>query len=295
MKKLSKITLLGGDLRQAYAADLLSGYFEQVATWGMGKNTREDASVIQYETLEGALAGCEFCVLPIKATRDGVTLDCPLDPSAKTGLLSILDNISSNSTILHGIVSNDTLSKANWQGIRCVNYYEREDLQIKNALLTAEGAIAEGITKTSFALSGARVAVLGYGRIAKLLSEKLRLLGSDVTVFARKPADRALAYASGVKSASFDFSDRLADDFDIIYNTVPARIIDSSIVSHMKKDVVFIDLATAPGGIDFDLATSYDITAVPAWGLPGKIAPKTAGEIVAQTIVQILTEEGYFT
>ena len=297
MQKLSKIAILGGDLRQCYAAEFLSQHFDEVAVWGLGKREYEHCSIRTYETPAEALAQCSHCVLPVIVSRDGKTLDCPLDSSTKTGELSIFDIFSSKPTILGGIVSDETLRWCISRGHRYINYFEREDLQIKNALLTAEGAIASGIVETPISLFGAKVAVLGYGRIAKILCEKLILMGAAVTVFARKASDQATAFCRGATACSFknDFDGQISCGFDLIYNTVPARIIDAQTVSHMSHNTVYIDLATAPGGIDFEAAKQYGIKAIPAWGIPGKIAPKSAGKIVAETIVQILTEEGYIT
>lgn len=297
MPRAPKIALLGGDLRQCYAAEFLSQYFDEVAIWGLGKRDYKIRSIRQYETPQDALAGCTHCILPVKVSRDSETLDCPLSQGAKAKLLCIFDIFSSKSTTLGGIVSNETINELISRGHRYINYFEREELQIKNALLTAEGAIAEGIMETPVSLLGAKVAVLGYGRIAKLLCEKLSLMGAIVTVFARKKSDRADAFCHGATAFSFenDFCRQISEGFDLIYNTVPTLVVNASTVACMNPNTVYIDLATAPGGIDFEAAKQHGIKAVQAWGLPGKVSPKSAGRIVAETIVQILTEEGYIT
>ena len=46
-----------------------------------------------------------------------------------------------------------------------------------------------------------------------------------------------------------------------------------------------------PGGVDFDSAQRMGITAIHALSLPGKVAPKTSGEIIKNTIFNILEEE----
>lgn len=287
-----KITLLGGDMRQRYAAESFSCFFDEVAIWGLGNWEGASPFITIYDTPQEALNESSFCVLPIVTSRDGVTLWCPLDDGAKIELLYLFDIFSSNSTILGGNVPNETFSKLK---CRYINFSDREELQIRNALLTAEGALALGITKTQSSLLGANVAVLGYGRIARFLCRELSAVGAKVTVFARKSTDRAIAISCGFNALSFeeDFSVRLSRDFDIIYNTIPVRIISENILSCMKKDVVVIDLASAPGGVDTEVASKYGIETILAQGLPGKIAPKTAGEIVADTVVHILKEEEY--
>jgi dipicolinate synthase subunit A len=60
---------------------------------------------------------------------------------------------------------------------------------------------------------------------------------------------------------------------------------------------VVIDLASAPGGTDFNAARELGLKAELAPGLPGIVAPVTAGRIIAELIVRHLTnhdgEEGY--
>lgn len=297
MIKQSKIAVLGGDARQYYAADYLCRFFDEVAIWGFGDGVGSRSLVKRYNAPEEALKGSELCVLPIRVSMDGNTLSCPLDQTSKLELLYLLDIFSSNSTILGGSVSMGTLNEIHLQGNRYINYFEKEELQIKNALLSAEGALALGITETPFAMFGAKIAVLGYGRIAKFLCDKLSRMGAFVTVFARNANDRAIALSYGFNAYPFDnrFINNLSQDFDIIYNTVPSPIIDGLTASRISEQATFIELASFPGGIASEAAKLYRGKLIYADGLPGKFAPMTAGRIIAETIVQILTEEEYIT
>ena len=54
---------------------------------------------------------------------------------------------------------------------------------------------------------------------------------------------------------------------------------------------MIIDLASYPGGVDFAYAEKCGIKAIHALSLPGKIAPKSAGEIIESTILNILKED----
>lgn len=59
-------------------------------------------------------------------------------------------------------------------------------------------------------------------------------------------------------------------EFDIIFNTIPSLILDDEILTKVKKDALIIDLASKPGGIDFDAAKSYGLKVIWALSLPGK-------------------------
>ena len=51
-----------------------------------------------------------------------------------------------------------------------------------------------------------------------------------------------------------------------------------------------IDLASKPGGVDFNLAKELGLKVIWALSLPGKTAPITSGEIIKDTIINILKE-----
>ena len=61
----------------------------------------------------------------------------------------------------------------------------------------------------------------------------------------------------------------------------------------MQSDALILDLASKPGGVDWDAAQALGRRVVWALSLPGKTAPFTAGEIIAKTILHMLeTDEG---
>jgi len=56
----------------------------------------------------------------------------------------------------------------------------------------------------------------------------------------------------------------------------------------VARDAVIVDLASIPGGTDFEYAQMLGIKALLAPGLPGIVAPKTAGRILAQIYPQLI-------
>jgi len=59
----------------------------------------------------------------------------------------------------------------------------------------------------------------------------------------------------------------------------------------MPSRAVIIDLASKPGGTDFRYAERRGIKALLAPGLPGIVAPKTAGRIMADCLGRLLMED----
>ena len=118
----------------------------------------------------------------------------------------------------------------------------------------------------------------------------LRGIGAEVTVSARKSADLAWVESYGyapVKTAGIGEKE---ERFDVIFNTVPALIFTRSVLSKLRGCSLIVDLASAPGGVDFDAAEKIGIRAILAPSLPGRVAPRTAGEIIRDTVCHMMGE-----
>ena len=163
-------------------------------------------------------------------------------------------------------------------------------MQVLNAIPTAEGAIQIAMEEVKHTIHASKCLVLGNGRIGKILAKMLAGLGADVTVAARKNADRAMAMAFGLKSTSFCNLYEEIGDFDIIFNTVPSLILDADLIKKTSRNTLIIDLASRPGGVDFESARKIGTKVIWALSLPGKVAPYTAGDIIGKTILNILDE-----
>ncbi len=162
--------------------------------------------------------------------------------------------------------------------LRLRDYYDREEVALRNAAITAEGALALALEKTERTLLGSRVLILGGGRIAGALWTRLRALGAEVTVYARSPAQRTAAEIAGCRS--LDRLPEKPEGYHILFNTVPAPILPAA-----AKGTLNIELASAPGGFRDPAG------AVIARGLPGKTAPFSAAEVLHSSVQAILREE----
>lgn len=163
-------------------------------------------------------------------------------------------------------------------GLRLRDYYDREDVLLRNAAITAEGAIALAMERREQTLLGSRALILGFGRIARALAPRLRALGAEVTVYARSEAQRALAECLGCHALE-SLPDK-PEGYSILFNTVPAPLLPGA-----AEGALNIELASAPGG--FRDASGVVI----ARGLPGKAAPLSAAEALLGPILAIIREE----
>ncbi|NLK00251.1 MAG: dipicolinate synthase subunit DpsA [Clostridia bacterium] len=179
----------------------------------------------------------------------------------------------------------------------CFNYSiplieiaELDEIAILNSIPTAEGALLIAMEETPFTIHNSNCFVLGYGRIGVTLANTLKSLGANTFAAARSSKDLARIYEQNLNAVEFS---RLGDSIskaDIIFNTVPSMVLDENILKNIKKNTIIIDLASAPGGTDFQTAEKLGIKAVLAPGLPGKVAPLTAGKILARVLPKLICE-----
>jgi len=134
--------------------------------------------------------------------------------------------------------------------------------------------------------------VLGYGRIGRAVARRLDLLGGHTTVAARNAVQRANARCAGHRAAPLDRLPVLLAKHDTVINTIPAPVLPRKMLEKLPRGALVIDLASLPGGTDFDAAEALGIRAEHALALPGKCAPDTAGALIAQTVLTILQERG---
>jgi len=302
MSDCIQLALLGGDMRQISVTRELSRHGFDIHLWGIDKRFCSTAGICPCEKWESIISGCQAVVLPLPASLDGVHVNCPLlSGSVGAKLAKIIELLPQDAVVLGGKLSDSMNKMAAEREIKCLDYFLREDLQIKNAVPTAEGALALAMNEMPITLSGAKVAILGYGRIGKILANKLKALDAKVTVCARKNEDIAFAESLGLEGLRLVIQDKfnsletLTSGYDVIFNTIPFWVLDKGIVEKMNRETLIIDLASAPGGIDIHAAKERGLKVHWALSLPGKCSPYTAGKIISQTIIQILKEEEIIT
>ncbi len=169
------------------------------------------------------------------------------------------------------------------------DYNKNEAFLLKNAYLTAEGAIALYKENSDFALYGAEVLITGYGRIAKALHKALDAFGCRVTVCSRSETSRAQAIHNGARH--IDFAElKEKNSYNVIFNTVPHIIFTKNEINCLRPDAVLIDLASFPGGVDTLYAASKGIKLIDGKRLPSRYSKKSAGYLIGETVIQMIKE-----
>jgi len=168
--------------------------------------------------------------------------------------------------------------------IKVIKFFDDEILAMQNAYLTAEGALSYIILNTSLAVKESTVLVLGFGRLGKTITKLLKDIGASVYVGTNPVEEIALAKVVADYTCNLNNSKKHLPYFDVIINTVPALVLDENDLSDVKKDCFILDLASKPGGIDFDKAKELGINTMHALGVPGKTSPKSAAQHIRESI-----------
>lgn len=229
-----------------------------------------------------AAAGCRVGGPEAVPAADYILLPVPL--RMDEALAALLRTAKPGAVLLGGRPPAGTFGRA-W-----VDCFAREALAVRNAVPTAEGCIALLLTRRTRTLWGAPVLVTGYGRVGQAAALRLTALGARVTVAARSEAQRALAASQGAEAVPLAGLAGAAAGVDAVVNTIPAPVLTRPVLEALRPRSLIVDLASAPGGTDFDAAAALGHTALLASGLPARCAPDSAGEYLAGTVLEIIEE-----
>ena len=282
--------VLGGDLRNVKLAGMLADDGNKVYSFGQERSDEvlDDGRIEKCSSLKQALEKSQVIIAPVPFSGNSENINTPFSYE-KIMIDELLKN-NKGKIFISGSIKDDIKKRLDENYMQVVDIMKRDDLAILNTIATAEGTIEVAIKNTDKILQGSRVLVLGFGRVGKIVANKFSKLSAIVTCAARKVSDLAWIKAYGYNS--LNINDMLYDlnEFDIIINTVPQTIIKERELKHMDSEVLLIDLASTPGGIDGKMATSMGLKFIWALALPGRIAPSSSAKFIKDTVYNILEE-----
>lgn len=286
VNKTDKLLIIGGDSRQLYMADYLESLGFKISIYGLPDSKRKN----EFD-LKSAIEECDGIIFPLPISKDGKY------PSTVVPIKETLDEmlpfITAEKPVFGGMINRGIKSKFEKRNIKIYDYFEREDVTVMNTIPTAQGILKTLIDNIEYTIHSSKCAVFGFGRVARVTADVLKSVGANVTVCARKNGDLASANVLGMESCKISEFYKIAHEFNIIINTVPSVVIDRKILKNVRPDCLIIDVASAPFGTDFAAAYELGLNAMQCSSLPGKVAPKTAGKIIADGILNIIMEEQY--
>lgn len=279
----TKIAVIGGDRRQALLATAVAAEGYECAVFAI--DGADIGGATRSANLEGALKNAAAVVLPLPVSRDGKRINTPL--YGKEVYIDTVKELSSDNALFLG----GMINKEHFKDKKVCDYYEKEELQLLNTIPTAEGAIAIAMDALPTTLHGTECLIMGGGRVGKCLAIMLGGIGAKVSVATRNPAEKAVFSILGHRVLEYRELGEKISDYGVIFNTVPALLLTDELLGKVKSTTPVIDLATHPGGVDATAAKNMGKNVIWALGLPGKVAPVTAGEYISKTVLGILREE----
>lgn len=287
MKNTYSLAVIGGDSRQLYAAQRLAGAGLNINVFAC-EHGKIPEFVNTLDSFEEAIES-DVLVLPLPVSKNGKTLNTPLS-SQEITIKSITDNVTDRHTVFYGMGSSGFSRQLKAKAKYEFDYFTSENLIYKNAYLTAEGILGIILDKLPVTIRGLKIAVTGYGRIGSFCADILKTLGADVYIYTGNNKKLVKAYLMGINGREITSLYDDAHIFDCIINTAPSQIIDERIIRKTAPNCLLIESASAPYGIDFDACLKNERQLIKAFSLPGKTAPKSAGIIIAETILEKLPE-----
>lgn len=283
-----EVAILGGDAREVILAEHLAVLGAQLRVTGLPV---QGSNIVSCTDLRDAVEGARALVLPFPGINDQGGLYAPLAPKPLLLTTDILTLLPPGTPVLVGMAKPLLKKMLTRSDLKLIEILNLDEVAILNSIPSAEGAIQMAMEEMPITIHGCRALVLGFGRTGITLARTLGSLHAITLVAARRAPELARIAEMGLQPVPFHKLSEQVGDIDVIFNTVPALVLNEQVLSQVNPGALIIDLASAPGGTDFKSAARMGIKAVLAPGLPGKVAPKTAGRILAQVVPGLLAVE----
>ncbi|MEI5906229.1 dipicolinic acid synthetase subunit A [Bacillus spongiae] len=283
-----QIAIIGGDARQLEIIRKLTELDAKLSLVGFEQLDHAFTGAVKERLEDVEFSDLDAVILPVPGTSLTGEIDTIFSNEKVQLTKELISETPPHCTIYSGI-SNDYLNELTGSTNRkLVQLFERDDVAIYNSIPTVEGTIMMAIQHTDFTIHGSNCIVLGLGRVGMSVARTFHHLGAKVKVGARKTEHIARISEMGLTPFHLDQLEEEVHDVHLCINTIPAPVVTASAISKMPTHTLIIDLASKPGGTDFRYADKRGIKALLAPGLPGIVAPKTAGQILANVLSSLL-------
>lgn len=277
------IAVMGGDLRQKWLAYTLAQQNLLSAVYALPDFSQIDA--VTLSNLE-ALNQYQCVIGPVPLARNGaVVLPAETQPLYLTELLQ---RLQPGQLLAGGNLPADFIQQCHQKKIITYDFMQSPELALANAEITAEGMIAVLLQQTPYILQNTSLLLLGYGRCGMILAQKLTALGCHVSICETDALKRSLACSFGYTVLAPEALPAILPNCELLVNTVPSLLLTYDLLQLLPSQAMLFDLASAPGGIDKNAAKQLSLYYQSCPGLPGKIAPQTAGELLAKDFLRYL-------
>jgi len=289
VKKEKQVFIIGGDAR----------YIELIRQLQSLKDIR--LTLIGFDQLEQSFTSLkqsniedidpdivDVVILPITGTDEKGSVEVVFSNQQIQLSKEWFNKLKPSAKIFTGITSKYLQEVTNAANIKLFPLLNRDDIAIYNSIPTAEGTIMKAMEYTDYTIHSSYVTVVGFGRVGHTVARTFYALGANVSVSARNKKDLARITEMGLQAIPLHELKQNVSTCDILINTVPAPVITKQEIEQLPTHCLIIDLASKPGGTDFSYAKKRGIHAILSKSLPGIVAPKTAGKILADVIIKLM-------
>lgn len=280
---------IGGDNRQKFIKEYLLNYYGTILNF---TDLIRSKSLTTNEILNLIEQG-NVIIAPLPITSDGISISIPSNEEKVTTLVpfnSLIERLRPDSIIFAGSFTPNMSATMSVKGIKFYDYLKSPCVQTKNAIATAEGTIMKAIENSIVNIHSSNCLILGFGKCAKVLAAKFRALNANVTICARSDYSLCEAFTCGYNTIHLEKLSSIIKTYDYVINTIPAMVLEAATLDKITTKTLIIDIASKPGGIDYEYAYKNNLNTIHYLGIPGKVSPKTSGYILGEYIVECLTK-----
>ena len=283
-----QIIVIGGDARQLEVIHQLSELDAKVVLVGFDQLTVAIPGT-QKEAIENVDPRLfDAILLPVSGTSSTGLVEAVFSNKDIMLTEDFISHTKPSCVIYSGINNAYLQGIATQAGRSLVILMDRDDVAIYNSVPTTEGVLLLALQNTDITIHNAKVMILGLGRCGLGLARTFGMLGAKVKVGVRSSEHIARVFEMALTPFHLQNLEQEIGDVDICINTIPHHVLTANVIAKMPLQTVIIDIASKPGGTDFRYADKRGIKAILAPGLPGIVAPKTAGKILAKVLSKLL-------
>ena len=244
--------VITSDKRQEKLAALLEG---ELISYAWEENSRKKGD-------------CEkIYVLPTPVSK--IEQNQMLKEKLKQELIKLSVDKSTDIKVFGGVISREWKVFLEEYKIPYWDFMKLPEVVEGNGWITAEATIAEVLLQSETSIYGQNMLVTGYGCCGEKIAKLFARLGANVTVAARRESVREAIIKAGFQTVAFEDMEKTLVDVSTVVNTVPAMVLTEDCIRRMPRGSLIIDIASKPGGTDFEAAMRYGVKAKLALGLPG--------------------------
>ncbi|MBS4211832.1 MULTISPECIES: dipicolinic acid synthetase subunit A [Neobacillus] len=285
-----QIAVIGGDARQLEIIRKLTELDAKLALIGFEQLDHAFTGAVKEKISEVDFSNIDAIILPVAGTNLEGQVETIFSNEKVVLTEDILSKTPEHCTIYSGISNSYLNGIVEQTSKKLVQLFSRDDVAIYNSIPTVEGTLMMAIQHTDFTIHGSNVTVLGLGRCGMSIARAFHALGAKVKVGARKSEHLARITEMALTPFQLSNIEKEVSGTDILINTIPLPIVNAAVIAKLPAHTIVIDIASKPGGTDFRYAEKRGIKALLAPSLPGIVAPKTAGQILADVLSQLLSE-----